>query len=205
MNDEETLAQRKAAEHRWWMMQNMRPAFQWLGGHWTSEDLRGSRFENFDATRQQTAYNAARMFVEMPLGTFILYGPYGTGKTHLLAAICNALLERHIACRFATAPNLFGAIGGYVNHREDYSTLIAQAIATPLLVIDDVDKARWSEFREEIYFDILDGRAKRKLPTALSTNRLEELDTFVGGACQSRLSIGQIAIEMSGKDYRPEL
>ena len=37
-----------------------------------------------------------------PQGTLVLYGSYGTGKTHLLAAIANAVASRGQTCRFAS-------------------------------------------------------------------------------------------------------
>lgn len=203
--DNDILARRAQEEHRYWLNQNERQAFSWLGGRWTDTELRQVRFESFDVNRQQEAYDAVQMFRELLSGTLILYGPYGTGKTHLLAALCNSLLDLEIASRFVTAPNLFAAITGRMSNREEYDDLLFQAIRTPLLVIDDIDKAKHSDFREEIYFDIIDGRVKRKLPIALSTNRLSELESFVGGACLSRLSIKQLAVEMTGSDYRTEL
>jgi hypothetical protein len=73
---------------------------------------------------------------------------------------------------------------------------------TLLLDFDDVDKAKRTDFREEVYFNIIDKRVICGRPIAISTNRLNELDQFIGGACVSRLSIGQIALEMVGADYR---
>lgn len=205
MANEETTKRRAAEEHQWWLSQNARDVFNWLGGRWYDTELRQTRFETFDVSRQQVAYEAAQMFVKMPEGTFILYGPYGTGKTHLLASICNALLEKERASKFCTAPNLFAAIQDRMNTHDDYNELLDKAVRADLLIIDDVDKARWSEFREEIYFDIIDGRVKRKRPIALSTNKLDELGNYVGGACLSRLSIKQMAVEMTGSDYRKEM
>jgi DNA replication protein DnaC len=136
-----------------------------------------------------------------------LYGSFGTGKTHLLAAVCNAILlyAPPITSLFTTAPKLFNAIQERIQEREGYWGLIERAIATPLLVIDDIDKAKYSQFREEIYFAILDERVKARLPTAISTNRLSALTEYVGGSVCSRLKVGQVAAEMIGDDYREEM
>jgi DNA replication protein DnaC len=198
-------AQRQAEQHALWLKQQRLRTYSWLGERWSALPLLEKTFANFDASRQVEAYEAAQGFTSLLRGTLILYGSFGTGKTHLLAAICNALLERGSSCRFVTAPKLFAAVQHQISLNEDYSSLLAQAIQTPLLVIDDVDKAKPSEFREELYFEVIDERTKTGRPIALSTNRLGELERFVGGACLSRLSIGQVAIEMSGADYRLEL
>lgn len=202
--EEERLEQERRKQERLEYYANN--TYNWLGSRWNELPLRAKTFENFDADRQQRAYNAALDFVANTFGTFILHGSYGTGKTHLLAAICNETLIKHERrSLFTTSTKLFAAIQQKIANREDHYTVVEQAVKTPLLVLDDVDKAKWSEFREEIYFAIVDERVKRDLPIALSTNRLEELDKFVGGAVFSRLKIGQVAIEMIGKDYREAL
>lgn len=183
-----------------------RNTYSWLGSDWSDIALREKTFANFDASKQTEAYESTRMFAEDPMGTLVLHGTFGTGKTHLLTAICNELLSKYgKASLFVTAPKLFAAIGNRIAENADYQTLIKRAINTPLLCIDDVDKAKPSDFREEIYFAIIDERSKAGLPIALSTNRVAKLADFVGGAACSRLQMGLIAIEMVGNDYRKEL
>lgn len=180
--------------------------YNWLGSRWSELPLRNKTFENFNAERQPDAYAMARDFASDPYGTLILHGTYGTGKTHLLAAVCNeTLLKHNRRSLFTTSAKLFAAIQQRIGDHQDHYVIVEQAVKTPLLVLDDVDKAKWSEFREEIYFAIVDERVKRSLPIAISTNKFEELDTFVGGAVYSRLKIGRVTIAMNGKDYREEL
>ena len=180
--------------------------YNWLGSRWSETPLRKKTFENFRAEQQPDAYDMARDFASDPRGTFILHGTYGTGKTHLLVAICNEALFTHdMQSLFTTSTKLFAAIQQRIGNHEDHYALVERAVKTPLFVLDDVDKAKWTEFREEMYFAIIDERVKRELPIALSTNRLEELDSFVGGAVYSRLKVRQIAIAMVGQDYREEL
>jgi DNA replication protein DnaC len=196
---------RDKRERDMWMMHTGNKVFDWVGGHWSDKELRKKTFATFDQQRQPEAFETARLFASLLKGAFILHGTYGTGKTHLLAAICNELINQQKASHFITAPKLFAALQTYIQFHDDYHSIVRQAIHTPLLVIDDVDKAKHTDFREEIYFEIVDERVKRGLPIAISTNRLSDLEQFVGGAVCSRLSIGQIAIEMSGADYRLEL
>ena len=180
-------------------------AYEWLGSPWTDADLQKKTLANFDATKQPKAVEAIKVFAEDTQGTLILYGPFGVGKTHLLAALCNLLVEVGKSPRFTTAPNLFAALQHRTRNNQDHVDLIRSASTCPLLLIDDMDKARWSEFREEMYFAIIDNRVKRELPTAISTNRLTEIATFTGGAVASRLTIGQLAIELKGEDQRPHV
>ena len=179
--------------------------YAWLGGRWTDREMAARTFAGFTAARQQKAYDDVLDFADSMAGSLVLFGSFGTGKSHLLAALCNEMRARDHASRFTTAPKLFGAIQACINENTSYTSIIMRAINTPLLVIDDIDKAKWSEFREEIYFEILDSRATAGRPTAISTNQLDLLPKYVGGACASRLSIGQVACEMVGDDYRKEL
>lgn len=177
--------------------------YSWLGREWSDSDLETTTLATFDQKRQRAAYQTACAFVENLEGILILHGTYGTGKTHLLAGICHALItEKDKAALFTTAPNLFEAIQDCINCKLNYLDIVRRAINTPLLVIDDIDKAKKSDFREEIYFSIIDKRTKAGRPLAISTNRLSDLESFVGGASCSRLGIKQIAVGMIGEDYR---
>jgi DNA replication protein DnaC len=199
--------QEREERERQEMLKNAhKQTYTWLGSQWSDLPLQKKTFDNFDASRQPMAYKVTKAYATKPKGTLILYGSYGSGKTHLLAALCNeTLLKYGVHNLFTTSPKLFGSVQQRITLKDDYYALVNKAIRTPLLIIDDIDKAKWSEFREEIYFAIIDERVKAELPTAISTNRLHELENFVGGAVCSRLKVGQIAIEMSGSDYREEL
>lgn len=201
---EKVKHRKEQEEQRLAVMENQaRYIYSWIGG---DSALRGKNFENFDASKQPNAYDAARFFAAKLDGTLVLHGTFGTGKTHLLAALCNEALTKYgTRSLFTTTPTLFAALQQKITHNEDYYDVVDRAARTPLLVLDDIDKSKWTEFREEIYFAIIDKRVIRGLPTAISTNRLDELADFVGGAVASRLKVGQIAIPMIGQDYRKEL
>ncbi len=191
----------------------LRHTYTWLGGRFTDASLIEKTFDNFDGAKQPKAYQAAKAFVSFLSAdthcrkNLVLDGTYGTGKTHLLAAVCNAALKspKPITSLFATSADLFAVIQKRISDNEDFHGIIQKAVTTSLLVLDDIDKTKWTEWREEIYFTIVDERTKRGLPTAISTNKLDELYKYVGGAVASRLKIGQIAIEMIGQDYREGL
>ena len=180
--------------------------FEWLGSQWSDMPLIEKTFENFDTTMQPGAFEAVQFFLEDMRGSLVLHSEgYGTGKTHLLAAIVNYLRINGKESRFATAPKLFRAMQEKMDHKEEYTPFIHIATHTPLLVLDDVDKAKPSEWKQELYFEIIDERTKRGLPIALSTNRISDLAFYVGGAACSRLSMSQIDVDMNGVDYRTRL
>ena len=134
----------------------------------------------------------------------MFYGSYGVGKTHLEAAIANAQREQGNRSLFTSAPQFFMAYNDAMKHDKDYTALLRQAIETPLLILDDIDKARPTDARWDTYYLIIDERYKAKRPTVLSTNKIEELHLYIGEATVSRLQRGMVPVKMIGTDYRSE-
>lgn len=177
--------------------------YGWLGKLWRQEGLQEKSFDTFDWPRQATGYTRAVSFAKHPTGVLYLYGGYGVGKTHLLAAIANQQCDSGKAVLFASVVTLFDAIQDRIRHEEDYHELLRRAITTPLLILDDLDKPKPSEFRQEMLYQIVDGRSRVRLPIALSCNcPPQALDPLVGGAARSRLMQSIVAVEMTGSDYR---
>jgi DNA replication protein DnaC len=180
-----------------------RYTYIWLGGAWSEPALSAKTFATFERDQQPAAFDLTRAFAASPAGVLALYGSYGTGKTHLLAAVANAHVESGEACLFASVVSLFDAIGERIEQRQDYHDLLRRAIQTPLLVLDDIDKLKPSEFREETLYKLLNGRCNAGLPLALSSNSTPaELERWVGKAGRSRLMQGLIPVLMNGPDYR---
>jgi DNA replication protein DnaC len=180
--------------------------YTWLGRAWAEPGLSAQTFETFQRERQPAAYAMAQAFAEQPQGVLVFYGSYGTGKTHLLAAIANAVASRGQRCRFASTTLLFGAIGERIGQGEDYLDLFRRATSAPLLLLDDLDKLKPSEFREETLYTILNGRTVAGLPLAITSNNPpDKLTPWIGGAGCSRLMAGLIPVPMNGPDYRMEV
>lgn len=181
-------------------------AFGWLGSRYSDLDLAKKTFADFDFEKQPEAFDAACDFADKLRGNLLMHSSvYGTGKTHLFAAICNQLRVRGIASHFVTAPKLFRAIQDRMQRDEPYDDIIFKAVNVPFLVIDDIDKVKASDWKEERYFDIIDERTKASRPTGISTNKYDDLAKYIGGAARSRLQIGRIVVEMRPVDYREGL
>lgn len=180
--------------------------YTWLGRAWAEPGLAAKTFETFHFARQPAAYAMAQAFAQQPQGVLVLYGSYGTGKTHVLAAIANAQAARGLVCRFASTTLLFGAIQERIGQGADYLDLFRRATSAPLLLLDDLDKLKPSEFREETLYTILNGRNVAGLPLAITSNNPpDKLAPWIGGAGCSRLMQGLIPVPMNGLDYRMEV
>jgi len=135
-----------------------------------------------------------------------LYGSYGTGKTHLLVAVANHLGTTGTPCLFASAVTFFDAIQDCIQQNQDYHQLLRRGIQTPLLLLDDIDKLKASEFREEVLYKLVNGRTTAGRSLAISSNCTPgELERWVGKAGRSRLMTGLIPVQMNGADYRLEV
>lgn len=163
----------------------------------------------FDQWRRTwaNALEKAQTFAANPQGVLLLYGEYGLGKTHLLAAVCNSI--RHhtppVSSLFVVTPKFFSAFYDHMQHTHDEWHLVRQACTTKLLVFDDLDKSGPKEFRQETFYQIIDERINANLPMAISTNKMETLESYIGEAAYSRLMAGCVPVELAGKDYRLNL
>lgn len=192
----------------------------WLGPHWIDREfitaMASRTFDNYDLVRQPEAYEKVFAFAQTLQGNLLLWGDYGTGKTHLEAAVCNYV--RDIGWRtagsnlhpsgsiFVSAPQLFSV---YNQTRKAFDQtahirFLSSLTGAPLLVIDDVDKKSPREWDWDVYWMVLDARYTARRPTILSTNKRAELARFIGESSLSRLSRGLISVEMRGDDYRRE-
>ncbi len=189
--------------------------YTWLGDAWGAFGLDLKTFENFEMNGQDDGFAFATAYAQNPHGTLVLFSEAcGTGKTHLAAAICNALVTRGIAARFTTAQGLFDAFSARMDDHQGTSDLLASASKAPLLVIDNLDAVHMTSYKQSVFFEVLNQRYLRQLPTVFTTNARVEMTAtdvigisdYVGKKAASRLcdraNGGIMIVEMNGEDYR---
>lgn len=195
--------------------------YTWLGKDATEIGLEEKAFTNFHPDAQpkvaefKTHLATAKMYAsqivnshtmqKVQIDNMMMKGGFGTGKTHLAAAILNELRARGIGCLFCTAQNLFNAL--YAANFDEKQEIISQLGMTPLAVIDELDglhlgKENNGEFQRGTLFDILNRRYQRKLPTILITNIQDDLSPWLEGKAISRLFEHMTVLAMNGVDYR---
>jgi DNA replication protein DnaC len=111
----------------------------------------------------------SRMWGEGDIPGVLLGGPPGRGKTRLAIAAANALLESRPVF-FFSAPLLLARLG--TGGFDSPARVRALEVLTgdQALVIDDLDKARPSEYAAEIIFLAVDARADGAAPLLVTTN-----------------------------------
>ena len=187
-------------------MSNQERVYTWVGREWADVALVDKTFATFARTWQPKAFDTASAFAQQPRGILALSGNYGVGKTHLLAAIANTCYRAEKPCLYVSAVTLFEVLQERIQQNREYHDLLKRAIHAPLLLIDDVDKPKPSEFRESVYYHLIDKRTLAGLPLAISSNvSPPELERWIGGAARSRLMMNLLPIKMHGSDYRLEI
>lgn len=133
---------------------------------------------------------------------------YGTGKTYLMQCIANALAYRNIPAIYVAEEQLFGEIKSTYQRKSEESEMdvLRRYYTIPILMIDDLFSANYTEWSEAKLFSILDSRCNDNKITIITSNyatgRIEKKLPDNGGKIASRIIGKSVMIEMIGKDRR---
>ena len=183
-------------------------------------------FKKFQPNHAQIkAYTMSQQFVNdyvggKSLAGLILNGGVGCGKTHLLCAVLNDLIERYeftehqienIGYKSAYSPyffissiGLFEGIRKTFNRDDSSEDILNRCKKTKVLFIDDIGANKSSEWVKEQFLNIIDYRYNHYLPILLSTNlRLkDELIKCIGARTVDRLKSMCVNVTINDKSHR---
>lgn len=183
-----------------------------------------------DTKQQVTALNACKEYnidkIKTGIGLF-LFGPVGTGKTHLAVSAVRELMatdpeafgirERQgaiydhtqeiyqgLTCSFFSVVDLLDAMRpGNELKQELGAWLFHRAKADDLVVLDDIGAERVTEWVEERLYAIIDVRYRMQRATILTSNLKEkELEDSLGERIVSRIYEMTEPLPVIGQDYR---
>jgi DNA replication protein DnaC len=150
------------------------------------------------------AYYACADFATQPEGWLVLLGKYGTGKTHLAAAIANYVVQdHHMQVYFAVAPDLLHYLRSAYAPGSDttYDERFEQIRSVYLLIIDDLGAEQSTPWAVEKLYQIFNYRYNLRLPTVVTSNcDLDALDPRI----RSRLCDPDLCrhVVLTSGDYR---
>lgn len=151
----------------------------------------------------EQAYNTASNFVGTLKGWLLLLGRYGTGKTHLAAAIANQAVKMGVETLFLTVPDLLDWLRFAFSAQAEsgFESRFEAIRNVPLLIMDDFGTHNATAWAQEKLFQILDYRYVAKLPTVITSNL--NLNDFEG-RINSRLLDPQLVtrVDILAPDYR---
>jgi len=164
-------------------------------------DLQGLSDEQLSALR--ASFERAQRYAMQPQGWLLFQGNYGSGKTHLAAAIANHRLEQGDRVLFVTVPDLLDHLRASFGPTSEiaYDELFEQVRTAPLLVLDDLGAESATPWAEEKLYQLINHRYLHALPTVITTNcELKEIDPRI----RSRMVDWQLtqSIIMDLPDYR---
>lgn len=169
--------------------------------------------DNKTALKVATSYaEKHKEMLDKGYGIYV-YGKNGTGKTHLLACICNYLLEHGERCIFTNFTDVVNDLHSAMTQNKDITLVIDKYTTIPFLFIDDFGKESYKKISgnqygwlDEQLFLILNKRYNNMLPTLFSSNfTLEELADAVhydGSLIDRVSSMATRKIRLDGKSQR---
>ena len=159
-----------------------RPTFDRGHPELSSLDLHASRtFATFTDRRDEglasdeirsleKAVKAATAYAARPRGWLVLTGPYGSGKTHLAAAIANSLADKGTPPLFIMVPDLLDHLRATFNPSSSvsYDRRFDEIRTAPVLVLDDLGAQSASPWAKEKLHQLFSYRYNAELPTVLT-------------------------------------
>ncbi len=170
-------------------------------------------FDNFEtdlpnlneqqASSLRTARDLCARFANHPEGWLLLQGGYGSGKTHLAAAIANTCVDHGLATLFMTTPDLLDHLRSTFGPSSEieYDELYDRVSTIPLLVLDDLGSESPTPWALEKLYQIINYRYNYRLATVVTTNvNVETIEPRI----RSRLVDQNLtrSIKLDVPDYR---
>ena len=133
-------------------------------------------------------------------------GPEGVGKTHLAVGILKTRLAANRQGVFATVPDLLDDLRRMVKNGADNDAAMTLLRKARLLILDDLDKGRPTEWAIERLFVLFNGRELDGTTMIVTTNTTTnaELVARLGAPIVSRLLGMCERVPMDGPDRRPK-
>ena len=177
------------------------------------ERFKKRNFNSFEVNDDnRNAYQMSKKYVEefekfKETGRGLLFfGNYGTGKTHLAAAVLQNVIKKGYTGVFMSVPELISKIRASWSNDENEGDMIDIISETDLVVMDDLGAENTKDWVKERLFVILNRRYEAMLPTIFTTNcNMEELKRKTGGRIHSRLMEMCKGIKLIGDDYREKI
>ena len=155
------------------------------------EDRTGEGLQADESKSLQKAIKSAHAFAEKPRGWIVFMGGYGSGKTHLAAAIANYRAGLGDPPLFVMVPDLLDHLRATFSPASSvaFDRRFDEIRTASLLVLDDLGTQSMTPWVREKLYQLFNYRYNAELPTVITTSdSLEEMDPRI----RSRLLDGKL-------------
>lgn len=181
---------------------------------------RDCSFETFDAaTEEQTrVVEALREYAANAQGNItagrgvLLFGPSGTGKDHLAAALAKAVIRAVIAAKpeirvqWVNGLDIWAEARDRIGRNQSEAGLVASLVSPNVLLLSDPlpPGGTLTDYQAAMLLRIIDGRYRQLRPTWLTLNVRSgvEADERLGAAAWDRLRHDALAAYCNWPTYR---
>jgi len=136
----------------------------------TFSDRREEKLNPDEVRSLEKAIKACTSFAARPRGWLVLTGPYGSGKTHLAAAIANSLADKGNLPLFIMVPDLLDHLRATFNPTSSvsYDRRFDEIRTASVLILDDLGAQSSSPWAKEKLHQLFTYRYNSELPTVLT-------------------------------------
>lgn len=132
-----------------------------------------------------------------------LWGPVGTGKTHLLYALYAGLRARRLPALFTSVPRLLLQIKRTFDGSGDQTAMERAVVEAPVLCLDDIGVEKPTEWVLETLYLWIDTRYQAGRPVVLTSNwSPKDLKVRLNDRIVSRLVAQGTVLRVDGPDHR---
>ena len=135
--------------------------------------------EQFDDATRNLLYvtlAGSTQYAKQPVGWLVLWGPIGTGKTHLAAAVANTCIAAGMPVFFAHVPTLLDHLRSAFDPDSEigHTSLFEQVRDAPILILDELDTDESTPWAHGKLKQIINHRfiARLQFPTIVTTTDL---------------------------------
>jgi DNA replication protein DnaC len=155
------------------------------------EDRTGDGLPPDSMKSLQKALKVAHSYAERPKGWLVFMGSYGSGKTHLAAAIANYRARLGDPPLFIMVPDLLDHLRATFspNSSVAFDRRFDEIRTAPLLILDDLGTQSMTPWVREKLYQLFNYRYNAELPTVITTSdSMDEMDARI----RSRLLDGKL-------------
>lgn len=167
--------------------------------------------QTFDTVRlhpgNQLALSRIRAWVDTwPREGFVLTGPVGTGKTHMVRCVVHEALKAQKHVLYTSVPYLLERLRDQSRNGPTMEQVLDLHIQASVVVWDDLGAERPTDWTLDRLFLLVDARYEANRPLLATTNwSLKQLEERVGARIVSRLLEMNPVWALSGSDERVQL